>query len=229
MTSRAAPPILPELPAQTRQAILVTAVSWASQTGTLQKYDKTGNVWRATGPVVRVSLGKGGLAWGAGLHRPNERQKREGDGKAPAGIFELGPAFGYARKAPAGCRWPYRATTERDYLVDDPESPEYNQLVTISGDRPNTKSWKSAEKMKRSDSLYELGLMVRHNFPRVIKNKGSAIFFHIWKKPGAPTVGCTAMARENLLDLILWLDPERHPLLVQAPVEEIKNMALVHN
>ena len=34
------------------------------------------------------------------------------------------------------------------------------------------------------------------------------------------------MARENLRELILWLDPKRHPLLVQGPAEQIKRIAL---
>ena len=38
--------------------------------------------------------------------------------------------------------------------------------------------------MKRDDNLYELGVIIQHNFPRVIKGRGSAIFFHIWDKAG---------------------------------------------
>lgn len=224
-------PTLPPLPAKAEQAILVTAATWTSTTGSLQRYDKVGGTWKKTAEPISVSLGKTGLAWGRGLHREVESgpQKQEGDGKAPAGIFELGTAFGYATEAPAGIRWPYRAMTERDYWVDDRESPSYNQLVTIPADKPNEpgKFWKSFEKMKRDDQLYELGFLVQHNFPRVVKGKGSAIFFHVWRAPGAPTVGCTAMSRENLLEVLRWLDPGRHPLLVQAPADQIKGIAPV--
>jgi D-alanyl-D-alanine dipeptidase len=230
MRANAESPTLPRLPSKTGQVILVTSPSWISTTGSLQRFDKIGGTWKKAAEPFGVNLGKTGLAWGRGLHRELKSgpQKREGDGKAPAGIFELGPAFGYAPEAPAGCRWPYRAMTERNYLVDDPDSPEYNQLVTILDDRPDRpeRFWKSVEKMKRDDNLYELGVIIQHNFPRVIKGRGSAIFFHIWEKPGAPTVGCTAMARENLRELILWLDPKRHPLLVQGPAEQIQRISL---
>ena len=224
-------PALPQLPAKAEQAILVSTATWTSTTGFLQRYDKFSGTWKKAGEPIAVSLGKTGLAWGRGLHREVESgpQKHEGDGKAPAGMFELGPAFGYASEAPAGTRWPYRALTERDYWIDDSESSSYNQLASIPADQPNEpgKFWKSFEKMKRGDHLYELGLVIQHNFSPAVKEKGSAIFFHLWRQPAAPTVGCTAMSRENLLEVLRWLDPGRHPLLVQAPAGQIKNIVPV--
>jgi len=44
-------------------------------------------------------LGRAGLAWGLGLHGNPPFPgpiKREGDGRSPAGAFELSSAFGYA-------------------------------------------------------------------------------------------------------------------------------------
>ena len=35
------------------------------------------------------------------------------------------------------------------------------------------------------------------------------------------------MARENLLELLRWLDPKQQPLLVQAPADEIKNLLAI--
>jgi L,D-peptidoglycan transpeptidase YkuD (ErfK/YbiS/YcfS/YnhG family) len=229
MNASAESPTLPHLPATAGQVIVVTAPGWSSTTGSLQRYEKVGGTWEKTAKPIPVSLGKAGLAWGRGLHREvgSGPQKHEGDGKAPAGLFELGPAFGHAREAPAGIHWPYSAMTERDYWIDDPGSLFYNQLVTIPADKPNEpgKFWKSFERMRRADQLYELGLVIRHNLPQPVRGKGSAIFFHLWKKPAAPTIGCTAMSRENLLDLLRWLDPARHPLLVQAPVDQMKSIA----
>ena len=50
-----------------------------------------------SGEAIPAVVGRNGLAWGRGVRTDlpaGEPQKREGDGRAPAGIFKLGPAFG---------------------------------------------------------------------------------------------------------------------------------------
>ena len=219
------------LPTPTRQLLVVTTRSWSSTTGSLQRYERAGKKWQAVGDAIPVSVGKHGLAWGRGLHRipANAREKREGDGCAPAGVFAIGPAFGYATKPPSDCKLSYRAATDRDYFVDDPTSADYNRWVTIPAGQPNDpgKFWKSFEKMRRHDHRYEWGIVIQQNDHPVAKGKGSAIFFHVWQSAGVATVGCTAMARENLLELLRWLDPKQQPLLVQAPADEIKNFLAI--
>ena len=217
------------LPATTEQVVMVTSNSWSSATGSLQRYEKEGKTWNEVGPPTSVSLGRTGMAWGKGPNDTGNKasQKREGDRRAPAGIFQLGPAFGYAPQPPAGCTLPYRAITDRDYFVDDPASPDYNRWVAIPRAEPNEpeKRWKSFERMKRPDHLYELGIVIQYNDNPVVPGKGSAVFMHIWRETGAPTAGCTAMMRENLLELLRWLKPAKHPVLVQAPVDELRNVA----
>jgi L,D-peptidoglycan transpeptidase YkuD (ErfK/YbiS/YcfS/YnhG family) len=219
------------VPASTGQLLVVTTESWRSTAGSLQRYQRTEKRWQPIGKAVPVSAGKQGLAWGRGLHRSsiNARAKREGDGCAPAGIFAIGPAFGYASQAPARCQLPYRAISERDYFVDDPASADYNRWVTIPAGEANRpeKFWKSFERMRRRDRLYELGIVIQQNESPIVKGKGSAIFFHVWRAPGVATVGCTAMAHDDLLELLRWLDPKQRPLLVQAPASEIKNMLAI--
>jgi L,D-peptidoglycan transpeptidase YkuD (ErfK/YbiS/YcfS/YnhG family) len=151
----------------------------------------------------------------------------EGDGRAPAGIFSFGTAFGYAQEAPTGCKLPYHPATDRDYFVDDPESPQYNQWVTLSSDVSDSqRPWKSAERMRRDDYLYKLGIVVQENTNPAVKGRGSAIFLHIWRAPGLPTVGCTAMEEENLLKLVRWLDPAKNPLLIQAPDDGMNKITM---
>ena len=70
--------------------------------------------------------------------------------------------------------------------------------------------------MFRDDNLYKWGVFVAHNAaaqPRA----GSCIFMHIWKNSSTATAGCTAMAERDLVELLRWLDPAAHPLLVQMP------------
>lgn len=216
------------LPVTTRQMLVVTTESWASIEGNLQRYELAGKKWQAIGNPIPVSVGKNGLAWGRGIYRNADRTpaKREGDGRAPAGIFGLGPAFGYARHAPLGCKLAYRTITVRDYFVDALASADYNRWVTIPAGQPNRPDelWPSFERMKRADRIYEFGIVVQQNDSPVVKGKGSAVFLHVWRAPGVPTVGCTAMAREDLLTLLRWLDPNKKPVLVQAPEDEIKNI-----
>jgi L,D-peptidoglycan transpeptidase YkuD (ErfK/YbiS/YcfS/YnhG family) len=216
------------LPRQSRQLLVVTAPSWISSNGNLQRYQKFGKQWEPVEDPIPVSLGKSGLAWGRGLHRisQNAPEKHEGDGCAPAGIFAIGPAFGYAARPPVDCKFPYRSIRDRDYFVDDPTSTDYNRWVTIPALEPNDpkKFWRSCEKMRRRDRLYQWGIVIQQNDRPVMKGRGSAIFFHVWKDAGVATVGCTAMARENLVELLKWLDPKQKPLLVQAPDNEIRNL-----
>src|SRR3954469_24799794 len=90
------------LPSQTRQLLVVTTSSWRCTNGNLQRYERLGKEWEPVGSSIPVTIGKSGLAWGRGLHSipQNAREKHEGDGCAPAGVFAIGPAFGYATRAP---------------------------------------------------------------------------------------------------------------------------------
>ena len=168
------------------------------------------------GTTVPVVLGKKGLGWGRGLFEPagnDGPRKVEGDNKAPAGIFRLGPAFGYANRA-SWIKLRYVALTKNTEGIDDPRSRHYNQLV----DRTKVAQvdWKSSEKMLRADVLYKWGIFVAHN-PAATPGAGSLIFLHIWRDSSGATAGCTAMPEQNLVQLLRWLDPAAHPVLVQMP------------
>jgi len=210
---------------ESKQLVVVSATSWDSTTGTLKMLSKSDSQWTSRGRQVPVVLGKG-LAWGLGLHEKvlSGPQKKEGDGRTPAGIFSLGPAFGYTDTPPKGCRLEYRKITPRDYFVDDPAAAEYNQWVTLSwGINPKLK-WHSAEKMMRPDNLYELGIVIHHNMSPTVKGAGSAIFFHIWRNSHASTSGCTAMSKKDLIDLMTWLEPDKNPIVVESPEAELPRL-----
>jgi L,D-peptidoglycan transpeptidase YkuD (ErfK/YbiS/YcfS/YnhG family) len=213
------------LPHNCGQCIVVTTPSWPASTGTLRALVRgsEGN-WRLRGQAIDVRLGSGGLAWGRGLFDGDHLQgprKVEGDKKAPAGVFKLLFCFGYQQAAP-DTRLRYRATDAATVTVDDPHSRFYNQMLeTTSVRHPD---WKSAEKMRLSDDRYKWGIVVGHNVPPV-PGAGSCIFMHVWKNSATTTVGCTAMPERALLDLIRWLDPAKHPLLVQMPLPVYRELA----
>jgi D-alanyl-D-alanine dipeptidase len=147
-------------------------------------------------------------------------EKIEGDNKAPAGIFEIPTAFGFAPKTDR-IKMPYHQITENTECVDDPQSDQYNCLV----ERRATDSWTSSEKLTEQPVLYKWGLVINHNFPSPASGKGSCVFMHIWREAGRGTAGCTAMAEVDLLRIIEWLAPEKHPRLVQMPAEEYDRLA----
>jgi hypothetical protein len=221
------------VPYETRQLVTVVVSDWDDTTAELQLWARDeGGPWRAAGgtlpPAWSATIGRTGLAWGRGIHGdgpPTGRTgplKQEGDGKSPAGMFEAGPAFGYARAAPDGTRIMYTPVDEHWRCVDDPRSRVYNQVVD---ERLLTQhDWSSAEDMRRTDELYAWVLAVMHN-PRATPGGGSCIFFHVWGGPGDTTVGCTAMPADTLASLIATLDPAAHPMIVQLPAAEYAALA----
>lgn len=215
-----ATPVSPSPLGDSRQIVRVLADHWDATSASLQCFERSGlgGAWQPVGPCVPVSIGRTGLAWGLGRHGGVAGQgpvKREGDGKAPAGVFELGKAFGYAPPGEVqGLRMAYIHLTDDVFGVDDVKSRYYNRIVRL-GDVPG-KDWDSAETMRRPDGLYEWGVVVGHNV-RPVAGAGSCIFLHLWKGPGKPTAGCTAMSKGDMVRILGWLDAGCKPLLVQLP------------
>ena len=212
------------LPTKSGQCLVVLTDSWKATRGELIAWERTGvSPWRRRGSSVPVRVGKTGLAWGRGLLHDQTLpgpHKMEGDDKAPAGFFHLGTAFGYAGEAPA-TKMAYLPLSNNIVGVDDPASRYYNQLVDQSKiGRPD---WRSAEKMILSDVRYKWGSVVKHNVPPKA-GAGSCIFLHVWKDAQTATTGCTAMPEKAIVDLIQWLDPARHPLLIQLPAPIYKEL-----
>ena len=205
---------------RSRQCLVVVAANWNSTTGVLRAFERKSakGPWKMHGPPVPVTLGKKGLGWGLGVANADsgaKPRKREGDNKVPAGVFRLGPVFGYAPAKSAGwVKLRYLPLTKNSEGVDDSRSRYYNRLV----DRTKVArvDWRSSEKMRRDDHLYKWGVVVEHN-RAAIPGAGSLIFFHIWKNSATATAGCTAMPEKDLVKLIRWLDPVAHPILAQMP------------
>jgi D-alanyl-D-alanine dipeptidase len=221
--------------ARSTQMITVTTADWNAVAGHLQRYERTSPKapWRPIGSSYAIVVGKHGLGWGLGilpttdpkLRAASDPTKQEGDGKAPAGIFALGTTFGYAPQFTPGSKMPYLALTPTTECVDDIASKQYNRLVDRTALTPD---WNSSEHMRSAGESYRWGIVVDHNatVPAADSNahptpgSGSCIFLHIWQGAGKGTVGCTAMPQSELEALITWLDPKRHPVLVQLPVQQ---------
>lgn len=207
------------------QLVLVTTADWDADHGQLHRYERADGEreWHLVGEPSRVMVGRAGSAWGIGLHpMPTDGpQKREGDGRAPAGVFRIGTAFGYA--ADATTAWPYQAMQASDYCIDVSDSPLYNRIVDANAVGAAAVAG-STEPMRRDlhadgDQRYRWGFVIEHN-PTHRAGAGSCIFAHLWKAPGETTAGCTAMAEPAMQQLLGWLQPPRRPVFVLMPLAE---------
>jgi len=209
------------VPDDCTQLILGIAPDWNSMRGTLQLFERPrGGAWTAATASVPVLFGKNGLAWGTGLVGQNEAglRKKERDGRAPAGVFEIGEVFGYDANLPAGADYPYHRVTEADVWSDDSRSPNYNRhIVTDPKNPPDNYTY---EKMRSGDFAYHWLVEIRHNSDPPVPWAGSAIFFHIRRGVNRATTGCTTMAETDLVHLIKWLRAARHPCYALLPVAE---------
>lgn len=184
------------IPIPSSQVIVVKAQHKKSFKGTLSLREKIDGEWQTILSDIPVVLGRQGID-----------KTREGDGKTPTGVFAIGKSFGTAPR-PEGLRLFYVQASKQDYWVDDADSLDYNRWIRYSGDP--AKRWKSFERLHIP--LYKYAIIIRYNMDPIIrKNRGSAIFIHIWSSPDKPTDGCVAMSEPNLLLLMTKLDPDKLP------------------
>jgi len=215
-----------ELPERTGQCILGIAEDWDSSHVTLSYHEKRNGKWVPVGKSWKGRLGSKGLAWGRGIH-PNPRgveAKQEGDGRSPAGVFNLGGVWGQAGSVKKHPDTFYRQVTTRDLWVEDANSKFYNQFLSLNHEPKS--AWEKAAQMRQNDYPHSLKMFIAHNaFPEIKRGAGSSIFFHIWRSEGAAaTAGCTTMLESKLRWLIATVDPGLRPLYVLLPRSEYENL-----
>jgi L,D-peptidoglycan transpeptidase YkuD (ErfK/YbiS/YcfS/YnhG family) len=147
------------------QIVLVVADNTDTHKAKLQCYEDNEKV----GKLIDVNIGKNGLGLGISdiplLNINRMKYKKEGDKKAPFGIFRLTSVFGYDTSL--NTKMPYKKATKDLICVDDSSSKYYNRIINMPKDKP-----KSFELMFRDDDQYKLGVVVSHNKGQV-KNGGS--------------------------------------------------------
>jgi L,D-peptidoglycan transpeptidase YkuD (ErfK/YbiS/YcfS/YnhG family) len=152
-----------------------------------------------SGPVVTAD---GWLRWGerrwrcalgpAGIRA----DKREGDGATPAGRFPLRRVLWRADRLPRPeTMLPLTPLAPTDGWCDDPADAAYNRPVRL----PYAAS---AESLWRADALYDVVVIIGHNDDPPRAGLGSAIFLHVAQPDYAPTRGCVALARADLLEML---------------------------
>ena len=123
-------------------------------------------------------------------------KKKEGDFITPKGTFKIREIF-YRKDRVQNLITRIKKTVIRKNMgwCDDPKSKKYNKLVYFPFKH-------SAEKLYRSENIYDIILVLNFNMNPVKKNKGSAIFIHIAKKNFQPTQGCIALDKSELIKLV---------------------------
>ena len=152
-----------------------------------KKVDICFNGWRAL-----CHIGHGGLT----------NNKKEGDQCTPIGAWPIRRVFYRSdRDRKPTTRLPTTKITEDMGWSDDPGDPDnYNRLVALPYCYSHEKLW-------RDDSLYDICVELGYNDSPPIVGKGSAIFMHLSKKDGSPTLGCIALDKTDLLYLLCKIVP----------------------
>jgi len=189
--------LLASLPADCRQAVVVTEAKGARHAAQLSLHERTDAGWKLVlGPWPAVT-GRSGIVDAAA--------KREGDGGTPGGVHAVRLAFGYESSLTTGLA--YRQATAQDHWIDEPTSPSYNRWVT-------GKPAVSAERMRRDDDQYEVGCVLEWNTTDPVPGHGSAIFFHVWAAPDVATSGCVAVTEEHARAILARLHVDLNPVFV---------------
>ncbi len=93
-----------------------------------------------------------------------------------------------------------RAIERHDGWCDAPDDPAYNRPVILPYPA-------SAETMWRDDGLYDVVVVLGHNDDPPVPGAGSAVFLHCAKPDYAPTEGCVALAKADLLEILRDAEP----------------------
>jgi len=210
--------------------MLVLTQDWENMHAKLYFLEKNNEKWQKTSQTMDALIGVNGLGVGLGLHDSIQSidfksfpHKKEGDGKSPAGIFSISQAMGYDSVLFCGNKLDYKQITSSLHAVDDSNSKYYNQIVdTLLLASSYKKFYNSFENLHKMSYYYEWIFRINHNLQNE-KGKGSLIFFHIWDKEGKGSAGCTTVSRENMIEILKWIDSET--IVIQLPRENYNTIA----
>ena len=128
-------------------------------------------------------------------------QGREGDAKTPLGEYHLRFGLYRADRLPSpNLYWPssdltFRPLREDDGWCDAPHDPTYNRFIRLPYAASHERLW-------REDGAYDIILVMSHNDSPPEPNLGSAVFIHVAQPDDRKTLGCIALAPEDMVQLL---------------------------
>jgi L,D-peptidoglycan transpeptidase YkuD (ErfK/YbiS/YcfS/YnhG family) len=148
--------------------------------------------WLTAGALtLPVALGRGGI----------KANKREGDGGTPRGTFRPKRLWWRGERHPRpATQLPVQQIAANDGWCENPADRHYNQPIKIP---PGS----AADRLARSDGLYDFIVEIDHNTRPRIAGRGSAVFIHVARNGFAPTAGCIALTPGSLRHLLARLGP----------------------
>ena len=142
-------------------------------------------------------LHHGGSRFRAALGRAGIRvDKQEGDNATPAGLLPLRRVLFRADRLPRPrAPVPVALLAPEDGWCDEPLDPAYNRLVRLPFPARHEALW-------REDDVYDVIGVLGWNDAPPVRHRGSAIFLHLARPDYAPTEGCIALSRPDLLAVL---------------------------
>ena len=183
----------PEPLASARRLVLVTADTLTSTTATVERFQRhTPNAqWEVAGGAATALIGHKGVGWSHAFRKFAKRGepiKVEGDKRAPAGFYKIGPSFGFRASQVHN----YVRVADGMVCVNDLTSPAYNTITRRDRIGPDV----HAENMSRVPD-YRRGLLVDYPTDRKAR-AGSCIFIHLQLAGKTGTGGCVALPEPQL-------------------------------
>jgi len=133
---------------------------------------------------LKCCLGKGGL----------KKNKIEGDYSTPIGEFEIGKLYWRAdRVKKPDTKLICKKIKKNMGWCTDVKNKSYNKEIKINNKVKH-------EKLYRKDFKYNYFIVLKYNYKKTIKGKGSAIFIHLTKNY-YKTAGCLALVEKDFLIL----------------------------
>ncbi|MGO8860488.1 MAG: L,D-transpeptidase family protein [Acidimicrobiales bacterium] len=187
-----------------QQVIVVDAPGAASTTATLYTFENDGSGWYQVFAPMPARDGENG--WIAGPER------LEGDGTTPEGLYAIGSTM-YGTDPDPGTLFPYHQLVCGDWWDEDPTSPDYNTFEHVTcGVQPSFGG--DSEALWTEGNAYPSMAVIDFNTPATAPI-GSGIFLHA--DLGVPTDGCISLPYTDLVEVLRWLNPALHPVVVMGP------------